>query len=569
MNKRPRVPMTNLPNASGARKNSSQVSSPSISPMNGISDLLNYWTQRDQPDNQGFSILVLFDLAASSFAAMYYQILPSLIEAVGDNCYLSTIAPPPTDWEVAIPQAIRARHFLANATAGQPYQVSDIHLIARQFDIPTEHLPAIVVIRSLEFYDTINIFPGDFELESARAYLTNLVRLLSTATAQDPRVWQLARFLDFLPRDHPQIDGWLADMLGSYLKSGKRSSCVFGGKPYRPHKIVHHVDFPRMIRGMLGDLNIQLSKPTSYANELSSDNRNATSLRGMVRTSSARVEENRTEFVTRIAELDENEEVIGRINKREHLRQEFDRQLQSQSQEIVQEIQHRRGTTLQLPPLIHTYESLLEEESRKELTTAETIWRFLITEGYQDEVDFAICGVGLWKALEIEVNRTFIDALRIYHGFARPGQSSTGMPPLKPGEYKEHGLFSSESKKVNLTQQNDRLFISVSLGAVSALLRNSAENNLRSIIESLPPIILQQGLSTFPKMTDIKSKTPQLADEVSKVADRYRNVHAHWQPMKQAICAEFYEYLVGSQWQQSPLIYTLEFKRHLLQQKLI
>lgn len=537
---------------------------------NGLTYLLENWTQIQQRFEGGFCIFVAFDRRNSSFAGMYYQMLQSFEAHAGGRCYLATVASPPEYWDVGGPESLDERHYILDVATGRPYAPSDVHAVARHFDIPIEYLPATIVFRNLDFHDTINIFLGDFENESAAAYLTNLITLLAIPTARDMEMWRLARFLDLLPRDKSYPNAFLADMLGSYSRSERRNAYVFGDKPYPAHRAVHRVEFPRTVRATLTSLSAMLGKPHTLSSTAAPPVGSAEPLRIVTRDISSRVDEFRTELVTHLAEIDAAEDTAEHIRSaREQLHQQFDGKLCHEQHQLADEIRRRRAARLELPSSIASYADLLEDESRQELMTGAMIWDYLVEEGYEDEIDFAVCGIGLWKSLEIELNRTFIDALRVNHNIAVPGRFSIGSPPLKPGKIYEEGIFSSKTSDVAINRLQNGNLIGVELGGIGGLLQNCRTNSLNSIIATLPGIWWKRTGRNSAYMPDNHASLVRLADEVRKVANRYRNAHAHLQPMKRAICDEFRNYLLESELGMSPLFCTLEFKRALLDRRLI
>ncbi|MBM4339789.1 MAG: hypothetical protein FJ110_09615 [Deltaproteobacteria bacterium] len=223
------------------------------------------------------------------------------------------------------------------------------------------------------------------------------------------------------------------------------------------------------------------------------------------------------------------------------LREErFEYDLKASSKIAPQYLERRM---VSIPPPEEFCYALLDGESRSFLEPIDFIHDMVSSKS--TSFDYAVCAIGLWKALELELNITFIGWLRKRLGISEEYQT-IGKGSKKPA--KEVMIYSGPGKglggdyyvNINETETHNHLR-SVMLNPISYILQYAEKNQLAEL--------LNNGLRPY-KDDIVGHKDGDrwcgLPNDIRKVTRDYRNSHAHTKKMTRKIFEEFREYMFGA-----------------------
>lgn len=539
-------------------------------PVNNINYLLSQWTYLKS--RYPFFAFFLFDETHADFAELFSQRFNQWHEISGDGCMFFAIAPPPDDWLEKAGHRDYWQHYIANSDHHIGYSTFNVRQAARYFDIPWEYLPAIVLFKDLHDYDTLTVQLVGLTQEENDSFIYNLFLFLNHPLPQRyGQLWRLQSMIDRLPRDGGRNRNWIdkfTDQLWTRRPGQKRSFQV-EGYDLTPLRRTYLTNSPEPLEGTLTRLVEEVERLSQEVNELRHQQREGfkqVSLRlerieVVLQETVGRINEFRGSFVKRWVAADAEASDIEQARAiKEQLHAEFDDFLERQSRYLSERILQPDA---ELPPAFSSLEILLEDESKQSIITAEVLWQHIKRLPTSISVDYSVCGIGLWKAVEIEVNRTFVDALRVWNHLSQPGISSVKQKVQQGGRVTEAGLFgtSSGSVQINMYDDQSRHLLGVSLGGVVGLLKNSSSNSFTHIL---------QGISTSPSNANtIHDALGNLANEVERVTNVYRNTYSHVRVMAQSECSQFRDYIVDDRNPSSPLLATLNYKSALLSKRLI
>lgn len=223
---------------------------------------------------------------------------------------------------------------------------------------------------------------------------------------------------------------------------------------------------------------------------------------------SQRIQQYRDELLTSLLTARHDEQI------REML-QDFEASLLEESSRLSKAIDK------EIPTIIKAFESVLDDETKTFLISAETVARFARRQ-LSDDFDFSLCGCGLWKAVERELNSSFIWHLRLVKGIAGKDQKPVvGMS--RAGVNYEAG---SETVNIDRRERGSMEFEGITLGNIKYLLRSAHDNNIAE--EVRPALETQTELLRFV----FESGKGGLAHFIGQVAN-IRNGHAHIKAMNE------------------------------------
>ena len=130
-----------------------------------------------------------------------------------------------------------------------------------------------------------------------------------------------------------------------------------------------------------------------------------------------------------------------------------------------------------VPEIVHDFEQIMDEETKSFLISAATVAHFA-SKYLPNDFDFSIPGCGLWKAVERELNLSFIWHLRRYHRIA-------GENPFKLIAGAEVKLRAG-NRKVNLSEPEEEgsdLPKGIELGKIEYLLGSASRNGVVETIK--------------------------------------------------------------------------------------
>lgn len=531
-------------------------------PVNNIDYLVSNWNFLK--NRYPFFAFFLFDETHADFAELFRRKFILWHEISGDGCMFFAIAPPPDDWVKSEQHRDYWQHYIANSDQQIGYSVDNVRQAARYFDIPWEYLPAVVLFKDLHDYDILTVQLVGLTQEENDSFIHNLFLFLNHPLPQRyGQLWRLQSLIDRLPRDGERNRKWIGkftDQLWIRRRGQKRSFQV-EGYDLTPLRRTHVTNNPEQLEQTLVRLAEEVERLSRDVNELRHEQQESFKqvslqlerIEVVLQETVGRIDEFRGTFVERWVAVDTEVSDIEQARAvKEQLHAEFDDFLERQSRYLSERILQAEA---EIPSAFHSLETLLEEESRQSIITAEMLWQHVNRLSPSISIDFSVCGIGLWKALEIEVNRTFVDALRIWNHLAQPGISSMKQKVQQGGKVTEDGLFGNSPGRVLLNKYDDQsgYLRSIHLGGVVGLLKNSADNSFSRILQGIPP--------STTDVDTIHNSLGKLADEVGRVTDVYRNTYSHVRVMAQSECIQLRNHMLDNSHPYSPLLTTLTYKK--------
>lgn len=213
-------------------------------------------------------------------------------------------------------------------------------------------------------------------------------------------------------------------------------------------------------------------------------------------------------------------------DQKQHATQEFETFILEESSQLAEWVLTKHTTVRQVPPVVHHFKGVMDEETERFLISAETVARFA-SEQLPNDFDFSLSGCGLWKAVERELNLSLIWHLRRENGLA-------GDNPLKPIASKgKKVVYEAGNQSVNLNKRdkspNENEFKGVGLGNLEHLLRSAKVNNITQEIEpalddELLPFFLGKG-----------------KDDLASLLERLRNIRNGYAHIKAMSYSQYQE----------------------------
>ena len=237
---------------------------------------------------------------------------------------------------------------------------------------------------------------------------------------------------------------------------------------------------------------------------------------------------------------------------------QFDEFLEQQALQLREALAAKDASTIF--PEVDTVSFTSEESSVQEVTTAELLWRYLADCGENAAVDYAVLAVGLWKTLETELNRTFIDDICVMITSTTPGVSSVSQHVRQQQKITESGFLANSKKRaVEINRVRNGHFKGLEFGSIIGLLMNHRRNSISEILARIRTPLEEPAMRS--------ERITQAAEQVRIIADKYRNSYAHMHSMARSQCSEFRTRLYDDHRVENPLFLTLHYKEVLLQSR--
>lgn len=490
-----------------------------------------------------------------------------------------TIAPPSEGWLEDALNRDYWKHYVANSDGQIGYDKDAVFQAARYFDIPKEHLPAMVIFQDINRDDAVTVRLGNMNQDQWGGFFDNLFdvfKLVHKKNLQDLMSRGLKNLIDHLPWQRMPQD-WLLDFAKLFVSprlpqfERKDNHLLFKGRGFNRRRAAYRIEYPDKIEHVLRSMQEDISRVSNELNALRDEQREGfrqvnvrlEEIQVVLRETIQRVEEFREPFVEKwiaLESADISPEEL--MEARQNLNEQFDNFLIEQNSHLAKRLDFDRAS---LPQPIEGLEGLLEPSSRSSLLSAELLWSEL-EHAEVPWIDYSVCGIGLWKALEIELNRTFVDALRVYHHLCGAGVFSVDQFVVVSGELKENAQVRSGKVQINKSRRDDasgkNKLLSIELGGVAGLLEKSSENTLAYVTPKTSLLIPGIDNNAHEYLGNIGKK-------VSVVANNYRNSHAHIRPMSLAKYQEFRTFMLDASDAHNPLLATLSCKQAFLRSGLI
>ena len=176
-----------------------------------------------------------------------------------------------------------------------------------------------------------------------------------------------------------------------------------------------------------------------------------------------------------------------------------------------------RTFSRKIPEIVSEFSSVLDDETRSFLISSETVYQ-AISDNRFKEFDYSVCGCGLWKAVERELNSTIINYLRRTHDLI----DVYGTPI---GKIDERVNYKAGNRSVNINrrQRGSENFEGLELGKIMWLL-STRENQLENVLNSV--FAIDKKIQDF-ILGGADEDLPSMIGKISKL----RNGHAHIHPM--------------------------------------
>lgn len=530
-------------------------------PVNGIDYVLQNWGYLQ--DQFPYYMFFLFTDQNPEFANFFRENFYTMDELSGSGCMFFAIAPPPPDWRERAQVRDYWRHYLANSHKNIGYDEQAVDQAARHFKIPMELLPAAVIFNDIHQDEALTIHLDEMFPREWPGFFSNLFTLFNHVQQhklQDFHLRDLKKALNFLP-GHTKKPEWVLQFAKLFIFSHQHPDNIdyqerrltFQGESLLRRRIAYRTEYPEHIASILSSMQNEISRLGDEIAALRQEQRegfhqvnvNLERIQAVLEETVHRIEEFRGPFLERwVSLVDTAGSSEEMISIQQDLHREFDEFLLQQSNYLAQRL---TKTFVTLPDCLQPVSDLLEEPTKACLLSSELLWENL-REFNLPWLDFSVCGIGLWKAVEIELNRTFIDALRVHRNIWEPGAPSINQKVTIQGNVREKGVFLRGQSDVEIGEMtvtlqtgNERTghFRGIELGKIRGLLANNPSNSLAEIIS-------QSHLPRTANDADDSEFLIKVSEQVGVVANQYRNSHAHVRPMSSATCAEFRRYLFNS-----------------------
>ncbi len=227
----------------------------------------------------------------------------------------------------------------------------------------------------------------------------------------------------------------------------------------------------------------------------------------------------------------------------------FEKFLLDESSQLTELVLTRRTQEKVVPNIVDTFDGVIDEETKKFLISSATVARFADKQLAID-FDYSLAGCGLWKAVERELNLSFIWHLRRYYHivgdepFVRILEASFS---LRAGK---ETVDLSETER----QGSDQLK-GIELGNIEYLLRSADPRAVQPI-----QLALTEGLSTFV----LGDENTALRSQIGRIKS-IRNKFAHIKAMPYSEYQQLHSLVLSNKKQtESLLAKILQMKKEIM-----
>lgn len=543
-------------------------------PLNSIDYLLSNW--QNVGDQSPFFAFFLFTDENKDFQTLFREKFVAWDRLSGEACMFFAIAPPPEDWLKIADEREYWRHYVTNSTQFKGYDRDAVIQAARYFGVPVDYFPAIVLFKNLHHYDTLSLHLVGLSREEVGNYIYNLFLLLNNHRVQRyASLRQLQSLTDYLSINQQHDPKWINEYVEQLWPRQRKQAPNYQvkGVRLRPHRLAYHINSPQRLEETLSGLQEELRRLNDQVADLRQEQREEfrevrvrlERIEVVLRESVTRIENFRRPFIVRWTEATETADNESRAA----LHEEFDNFLWNESRHLTEHISG--AFSPQLPESLRAEENLLEPESQDVLRGAELLWQYLRQTTPPTSIDYSVCGIGLWKALEIELNRVFVDALRVKNNLCQAGIPSVRQQVTPVAKMLENGRFKDKASgnlvindvRINLYEEADPDKLrGLELGKVGGLLAASDVNSLQGLLRGL-------ALPINPQDSTEHEFLKKLSQQIDHVRLVYRNGHAHMQTMPRQTYEEFRAYMLDQNLPYAPMFKTLACKAVFREQGLI
>jgi hypothetical protein len=257
------------------------------------------------------------------------------------------------------------------------------------------------------------------------------------------------------------------------------------------------------------------------------------------------VTDHRINFAEQMQEIAlDSSDKTQREEKVKEFHETIDNELSDNLKEIKSILKKRENNFESIYNLPAEHIEIFHSETCSFLGTSFYLYKYIRNEKLSD-MDYTICAVGLWKALELELNLLFIDPLRLKLKIMNDNKPFFLQKPLANSEKISIPGQRKGDKAIILSKidKNNGCLKGLMLGELADILEGGNHNQLGDIIKKHP--LLSQYLNDI-----IGSETQQkgiytgLPTEIRIVANKYRNKHAHIRKMGKNIFRDFNKFML-------------------------
>lgn len=422
----------------------------------------------------------------------------------------------------------------------------EVKIAAKYFEIPEEQLPAVVLFNSLKTAEWTTISLRDTNLEKYDNVFQQLFKYLNKYSSIFERHESLAK-LKKREKDQNNISGTEPDSKGLNSDSILYSRILnpFPDKrvPFFRDVFTTHL---KLLREIFETINFKT-------------------------VSKSQNDENIKQMLDKIHEevkhaRKENRDYFNQINEKLTQIQKDLKDYKSNLKQNLNKVENQNELPLaamQYEELLHEYDETLlnsvgtiTKESKSEVNTE--ILKLTFLENYEpetlemirsglnvyklavnykdDSFDYSLAAVGLWKAVEKELNIILIDVLRLIRNFIS-AIPSYGIAH-NPGRCEIFaGYKKGEKYNVDINRQYQNNFSPVMFGDMVRISENWKENDYKEVINKL-----RKEMQT---VSDMNIFMNDFVDRFKKIVYDYRNACSHTEKMTETQFNEFKEILMS------------------------
>jgi len=224
-------------------------------------------------------------------------------------------------------------------------------------------------------------------------------------------------------------------------------------------------------------------------------------------------------------------------SQRQEILSKFDEYIEKENATIFEDIQSKFKDKVVVPPIIHDFKGTIDDETKRFLISAKTVEQFAC-EFLPENFDFSLPGSGLWKAVERELNLSFVWYLRQCYGIvendpliATEKLNSSVRIEIKAGRKGYVDLNKREKEKPHR-------FMSIMLRNIEYILRSSRGNGVDAQLQ----LVMDEDEELLEFMTgESNGALPIVLQQVGKL----RNRNAHISAMSQAEYQQLYGFVLS------------------------
>jgi len=243
-----------------------------------------------------------------------------------------------------------------------------------------------------------------------------------------------------------------------------------------------------------------------------------------LKEASQRIQQQRNEVLAHVLEAEDEDYKQELITK-------FEEHIVEENNRLFDRLQSTREGKIVIPPIIRSFEEIIDDETERFLISAKTVEKFAC-EQFLEGFDFSLPGSGLWRAVERELNLSLVWYLRYCYVIV-------GNDPMIATENPSVRItIQAGSRGVNLNEREkrkSRRLRGITLGGIEHILRSSHDNGVAAKFQ---PVVEKRWLGF---MTKEEGGLITALQRIGKI----RNRHAHISAMSQVQYQQLYDLILS------------------------